>query len=69
MLACWLRPEGGIAWSAACPGGERTGDHSYSVTKEGLMTYRTMNTLDTYAFWGVVAALVCFLWWAFTTIV
>lgn len=33
------------------------------------MNYRTMNTLDTYAFWGVVAALVCFLWWVFTTIV
>jgi hypothetical protein len=37
-----------------------------SINNEDSMKYRTMKRLDTYGFWGVVTALVCFLWWLFT---
>jgi hypothetical protein len=36
-----------------------------SVNNEDSMKHGTMKRLDTYAFWGVVAALAGFLWWFF----
>jgi hypothetical protein len=32
------------------------------------MRQRTMEKVDTYAFVGVVMAIVCFLWWVFTIV-
>jgi hypothetical protein len=36
-----------------------------SINNEDSMKHGTMKRLDTYAFWGVLAALACFLWWFF----
>jgi len=39
----------------------------HSKTKEGFtMKYRTIEKIDTYGFWGVVAVIACGLWWFFT---
>lgn len=51
------------------PAGASSVDRSYSTTNEGLMNYRTMKKLDSYAFWGAVAAFGGFLWWIFTSLV
>jgi hypothetical protein len=32
-------------------------------------TPRAMRKLDTYAFVGAVVAIICFLWWLFTTVI
>ena len=32
-------------------------------------TPRAMRKLDTYAFVGAVVAIICFLWWFFTTVI
>jgi hypothetical protein len=37
-----------------------------SINNEGCMKHGTTKWLDTYGFWGVVTALVCFLGWVFT---
>jgi hypothetical protein len=41
------------------------GSLGLAVNNEDSMKYGTMKRLDIYAFWGVVAALACFLWWFF----